>query len=141
MTKVSSELKSDTNPKYSVQQDYTNRVKRHRRILGERMVRERNNGHYTSIRYDKLFVNDTIYRYDDNTDQIVYVRKRSRPRAFPQQGGEKNAPMMSSDWSDLNARTMNTMTTGHMVTLSQSMELRQITKRTGIPMTLSPNTD
>ncbi|KAH3847929.1 hypothetical protein DPMN_090265 [Dreissena polymorpha] len=49
--------------------------------------------------------------------------------------------MMSSDWSDLNVETVNTMTTGHMVTLSQSMELRQITKRTGIPMTLSPNRD
>ncbi|KAH3891692.1 hypothetical protein DPMN_015797 [Dreissena polymorpha] len=90
MTKASSVLKSDTNPKYSVQQDYTDRVKRHKRILGERMVRERNNGRYASIRYDKLFVNDTIYRYDDNTDQIVYVGKRSRPCAFPQQGGEKN---------------------------------------------------
>ena len=89
MTKASSVLKSDTNPKYSVQQDYTDRVKRHRRILGERMVRERNNGHYASIRYDTLFVNDTIYRYDDNTDQIVYIGKRSRPRATLPRGGER----------------------------------------------------
>ena len=45
MTKASNILKSDTNSKYSVQQDYTDRVKRHRRILGERMMREHNNGH------------------------------------------------------------------------------------------------
>ena len=44
------------------------------------MMRERNNGHYASIRYDKLFVNDSIYKYDDQTDQIVYIGKRTGPR-------------------------------------------------------------
>jgi len=44
------------------------------------MMRERNNGHYASILYDKLFVNDSIYKYDDQTDQIVYIGKRTRPR-------------------------------------------------------------
>jgi len=46
------------------------------------MMHERNNGHYASIRYDKLFVNEStcIYNYDDQTDQIVCNGKCTEPR-------------------------------------------------------------
>jgi hypothetical protein len=47
-------------------------------MLGERMIEERKRGHYASVRFDKLFINDSIYKFDDQTDQIVYIGKRSR---------------------------------------------------------------
>jgi hypothetical protein len=40
-----SNSKSDLNSGFSVQQDYSDRVKRHRRMLGERMIEERKRGH------------------------------------------------------------------------------------------------
>ncbi|KAH3886174.1 hypothetical protein DPMN_010175 [Dreissena polymorpha] len=43
----------------------------------------------------------------------------------------ETALMMGSDWSDLNAGTVTMTMTGHMATLSQSMELHKFTERTG----------
>jgi len=80
LDQANSILRSDRNSQFSAKQDFSDRIKHHRKILGERMMRERNNGHYASIRYDKLFVNDSIYKYDDQTDQIQCVGvSRSRP--------------------------------------------------------------
>ena len=80
LDKANAILRPDRNSQFSVHQDFSDRVKHHRKVLGDRMMRERNNGHYASIRYDKLFVNDSIYKYDDQTDQIVYIGKRTGPR-------------------------------------------------------------
>ena len=76
-------FKGVRNPRNFVQQDYSDRVKRHRRILGEKMIYERQQGNYASIRFDKLFVNDSIFKYDDSTDRIIHIGKRAqfRPRA------------------------------------------------------------
>mgnify|MGYP000178630543 CR=1 FL=1 len=49
----------------SVKPDYTDRVVRHRRELGHRMLEERQQNNYTAISYDKLIVNDQLYKYDD----------------------------------------------------------------------------
>ncbi|KAH3700690.1 hypothetical protein DPMN_075667 [Dreissena polymorpha] len=59
-----------------VQYDYADRVRRHRKILGERMLIERQQGNYSSVRHDKLIINDGIYRYCDNTQSIVYIDRR-----------------------------------------------------------------
>ena len=67
------------NSDYSVKQDYTDRVKRHRRLLGEIMLTKRNDGHYSVIQYDKLVIDDQIYRYDD-TQGLVCLGRRHRPR-------------------------------------------------------------
>ena len=41
--------------------------------MGERMLTEREKGHYSAVRYDKLFVEDKIYKVDDDTQDIVCV--------------------------------------------------------------------
>jgi hypothetical protein len=44
-------------------------------MLGERMIEDRKGDHYASVRFDKLFINDSIYKSADQTDQIVYSRR------------------------------------------------------------------
>ncbi|KAH3875773.1 hypothetical protein DPMN_039050 [Dreissena polymorpha] len=55
------------NRSHSVQQDFSDKVRKHRQILGERMVQERRNDNYAVILYDKLIVNDQVYKYNDIT--------------------------------------------------------------------------
>ena len=74
------------NRAFSVQQDYSYGIRQQRKHLGERMMAERSQGNYSVIRYDKLIINDTVYKYSDTTQSIVTVGKRRsgfRPRAFP----------------------------------------------------------
>ena len=59
-----------------VQYDYTDRVRKHRKILGERMVTERQNGNYSSVRHDKLIINDYVYKYSDASQSIVCIGRR-----------------------------------------------------------------
>ncbi|KAH3832508.1 hypothetical protein DPMN_105798 [Dreissena polymorpha] len=59
-----------------VQYDYTDRVRRHRKILGERMLIEHQQGNYSSVRHDKLIINDGIYKYSDNAQSIEYIGRR-----------------------------------------------------------------
>jgi hypothetical protein len=50
------------------------------------MLTERRNGNYAVIRYDKLIVNDSVYKYDDTTQSIVSIgarRRNTRPRVLP----------------------------------------------------------
>jgi len=61
-----------------VKPDYTERVARYRRLLGSRMLRERENGNYATIRHDKLIVDDQIFRYDDLLNDTVCIGKRRR---------------------------------------------------------------
>ena len=69
-------LKRDS--KFSVNEDYTDRVKNHRRELGKEMIEARKQGHYAVIRYDKLVINNDIYRFDDCKGSIEYFGKRNR---------------------------------------------------------------
>ena len=68
------------NPNHYVQNDYSERVLKHRKLLGERMIAERRQGNYSTIRFDKLFINDRIYKYDDSQQTIVYIGKRQFSR-------------------------------------------------------------
>ena len=68
------------NPNHYVQNDYSERVRKHRKLLGERMIAERRQGNYSTIRFDKLFINDCIYKYDDSQPTIVCVGKRQFSR-------------------------------------------------------------
>lgn len=61
---------------YTVRPDYTDKVKRHRRELGARMLLERRNNNYAAVRHDKLIINDQIYKYDDVTQSIVCIGRR-----------------------------------------------------------------
>ena len=65
---------------YYVKPDFTDRVKRHRRVLGERMVIEWDSGRYAANRYDKLYIEDRVFKYDDVTDSIVDIGKRHTAR-------------------------------------------------------------
>ena len=62
---------------FSVQQDYTDRVKRHRRELGKQMIEARKNGQNAVIKYDKLVIDDTKYYYDDESNEIREIIVRS----------------------------------------------------------------
>ncbi|KAH3884406.1 hypothetical protein DPMN_008384 [Dreissena polymorpha] len=54
------------NTQFSVHEDFTERVKSHRRELGKRLVDERERGNYAVMNYDKLIVNNKIFAYDEN---------------------------------------------------------------------------
>ena len=62
---------------FSVQQDYSERIRRHRKVLGERMLAERARNNYATIRYDKLIVNDEIYKYCDESECIISLGRRN----------------------------------------------------------------
>ena len=91
-------------PGHTVQHDFTERVKRHRRILGKRMLEERARGNYAVVRHDKLIVNDCVYRYDDNAG--CTVRIGSRPRSSRTVRGNNSGPShdhYNDEQPDINA--------------------------------------
>ncbi|KAH3789125.1 hypothetical protein DPMN_167296 [Dreissena polymorpha] len=59
-----------------VQYDYTDRVRRHRKIFGERMLIERQQGNLLERSPRQTHYNDGIYKYSDNTQSIVYIGRR-----------------------------------------------------------------
>lgn len=63
----------DRNSAYSVREDYTERVQLHRRELGKRLVEARSNGQYASLRFDKLIIDNDVYKYNDLTKSVVRV--------------------------------------------------------------------
>ena len=71
------------NPNNYVQNDYSERVRKHGKLLGERMIAERRQGNYSTIRFDKLIINDRIYKYDDDRQTIVCIGKRQFSRRQP----------------------------------------------------------
>ncbi|KAH3893423.1 hypothetical protein DPMN_017570 [Dreissena polymorpha] len=74
-----------------VQYDYTDRVRRHRTILGERMLLERQQGDYSSVRHDKLIINDGIYKYSDNAQFVMYIgRRQSYGSSQPTNSDDQN---------------------------------------------------
>lgn len=64
----------DKRSAYAVQQYYTDRVKTARLELGKHMVAARNEGKYSSIRHDKLIIDNNVFRYDSENDRPVLVR-------------------------------------------------------------------
>ena len=85
LNKAKSVLSRDTG--MMVQPDYTERVKKHRRVLGERLVQERQKNKYASIRFDKLIVDNEIFKYDEREDKIVCIGKRLLSRAHDRARG------------------------------------------------------
>lgn len=65
---------------YTVRPDYTDRIKRHRRELGSRMIEERQRNNYAVLRYDKLIINDKVFKFDDATNSIVCIGRRHNTR-------------------------------------------------------------
>ncbi|KAL4219085.1 hypothetical protein ACF0H5_021668 [Mactra antiquata] len=59
---------------FSVREDFTERVQLHRRELGKKLVHARSQGHYASLRYDKLIIDNSVYKYDDMIEQITRIR-------------------------------------------------------------------
>ena len=71
----------DKHSQYSVREDYTERVQLHRRELGKRMIEARSRGNYASLRFDKLVIEDSVYKYDDKTNTMVRIgASRGRQR-------------------------------------------------------------
>lgn len=58
---------------YSVRQDFTQRVKKHRRELGKEMIAAKARGQQARIKFDKLEIEGDLYRYDDTTEKIVLI--------------------------------------------------------------------
>jgi chromosome segregation ATPase len=63
-----------------VHEDFTDRVKLHRRELGKRLVHARENGQYASMNYDKLIIENTVYGYDEEKkDSYIIGHARGNP--------------------------------------------------------------
>lgn len=77
----SRETLNKTSPQ-SVHEDFTTRVLHHRRELGVRMMEARREGKYASVSYDKLIIEDDVYKYDERSEKPVLIgRARGRPAA------------------------------------------------------------
>ena len=59
----------DTN--YTVTENFSNSVRRRRRILIPRMEEERNRGSTSYLSFDKLRVDDRVFQVDKKTKEIV----------------------------------------------------------------------
>ena len=81
--KKAAEILDDEAP-YTVRQDFTQRVKKHRRELGKEMIAAKARGQQARIKFDKLEIDGDLYRYDDATGEIVLIPSgisRTRGRA------------------------------------------------------------
>ena len=76
LKKASEVLDEDTS--YSIRQDLTQRVKKHRRELGKEMIASKARGQEGKIKFDKLIIDGDLFRYDDATEQIVAIPTRGR---------------------------------------------------------------
>ena len=58
---------------YFVQEDYTERVRLHRRELGKKLIEARENDQFAVMNFDKLIIENSVYRYNEGTKGIVRV--------------------------------------------------------------------
>jgi len=80
-------------PNTSVYEDYTDRVKLHRRELGKKLVEARGRGQYAAMSFDKLIIDTDVYRYDEDSQSMVRVGKaRGRPGTRPDQPLDNDPP-------------------------------------------------
>ena len=56
---------------FSVKEDFTERIQKHRRELGKRLMEERAKGKSARLKYDKLIIGRQVYRYDERTNKII----------------------------------------------------------------------
>jgi hypothetical protein len=91
---------------FSVREDYTERVQLQRRELGQNLVQARNSGQNASIRYDKLIVDISVYKYDDLTNQITRIgstrvrgERVTGPRNFRRETGSHDTCVSDGDQS------------------------------------------
>ncbi|WAR21343.1 PTPRT-like protein, partial [Mya arenaria] len=79
----------DRQSQFSVREDFTERVQLHKRELGKRLVEARSRDQYASMRYDKLIIDDGVYKYDDLSKQVKRIgstRPGQRPRGSGPRG-------------------------------------------------------
>ena len=65
--------------RFFVQEDFTDRVKLCRFKLGKRLMGARKNGLYAALSFDKLTIENEIYKYDAENDRIQKTGP-SRPK-------------------------------------------------------------
>ena len=63
---------------YSVKEDFTQRVKHCRRELGKHLLDARDKGLYAAMHYDKLIIENEVYKYDGGNQDKKKVGQRSR---------------------------------------------------------------
>jgi len=71
---------------FSVREDFTERVQMHRRELGKHLVKARYRGQFAAIRFDKLIIDNSVYKYDEMTNEITRIGSTR-----PGPGGPQNA--------------------------------------------------
>ena len=71
---------------FSVREDFTERVQMHRRELGKHLVEARHRGQFAAIRFDKLIIDNSVYKYDEMTNEITRIGSTR-----PGPGGPQNA--------------------------------------------------
>ena len=85
--KKASEILDNDSP-YTVRQDLTQRVKKHRRELGKEMIAAKARGQQARIKFDKLEVDGDLYRYDDTLEEIVLIPRTVVDHSFAHELGQ-----------------------------------------------------
>ena len=97
MEKAKNEFKGGS--VFSVREDYTEQVSAKRKVLGRHLKEARDKGQYARITYDKLIIDNSIYRLDQKTNDIVHVgsarvqRQPIRDKRQSSDGIDQSSPM------------------------------------------------
>ena len=54
-------------------EDFTDRVRLHRRELIKRLAQARNNGQYATLNFDKLIIENTVYGYNEESQDTYTI--------------------------------------------------------------------
>ncbi|MEW8547768.1 MAG: hypothetical protein AB2693_30030 [Candidatus Thiodiazotropha sp.] len=65
----------DSDGSFRVSEDFTPRVRNIRKTLGSYVVRARNSNRSAALSFDKLIIDDKIYKLDEESQKPVYVAK------------------------------------------------------------------
>lgn len=65
----------DSDGSFRVSEDFTPRVRNVRKTLGSYVVRARNSNRNASLSFDKLIIDDKVYKLDEETQKPVYVAR------------------------------------------------------------------
>ena len=85
---------------FFVQEDFTDRVKLCRFKLGKRLMEARKNGLYAALSFDKLTIENEIYKYDAENDRIQKIgtsRPKGRNKGYARDETSHNIAEQSLD--------------------------------------------
>ena len=61
----------DGDSPFRIAEDFTPKVRQAKRVLGQELVRARNNGQQAQMKFDKLIINNDVYKYPISGRPVV----------------------------------------------------------------------